>query len=385
MIQKDNSISSRIVLSCKLEDNKTMLQDSYFDIPYKIVHYGSRHLQDHLEIMMMCYSPGVMDGDNLHIDVHCPANTEMKLFTQSFNKLHPMEKGAVQHTEVRIDAGASFQYLPQPMIPFKNSLFDTTNEIRMKGNSHLIWGDIISGGRIHSGERFEFTRIHSKTKVYVDEKLIFFDNQLMQPTKQPIEDILFFEGHTHQGTLLIVSPYAVEFKAELDEILLAQFTDMIYGFTQCGPNAIMIRTLGESGDAMHEWLANIGDMCWSFIKYKQGNEEPAPVIETIAAVAAAVKKPAVKKTAKKAAAKKAPAKKSAPSKASSSKPTKTATKKSPAKSAKAKVKSPGIPSIKSVPAKAATSVKKSATKKATGKTVASKKAAGKTAANKKKQ
>lgn len=292
MINKDNSIASRVEISCKREGARTMLVDSFFDIPYKVVHYGSKLLQDHLEVMMMCYSPGVMDGDSLEIRVHCAERCEMKLFTQSFNKLHPMKNGARQFTNVTIDKQAIFQYLPQPTIPFKDSIFDTENSIEVAKDAHLIWGDIISGGRIHSGERFAFSRIHSKTKVYHEGRLVFFDNQLMMPERQPIEQLLFFEGHTHQGTLLVVSEFAGQLKKELDEVLTEQFIDMSYGFTMCNEKALLVRALGESGDAMHEWLANIGDMCWSFIKHHTVEKNPAG--DTIPAK----KKSAVKKAKK---------------------------------------------------------------------------------------
>jgi urease accessory protein len=289
-----------------------LLVNSYFDIPYKVVHYGSKRLQDHLEVMLMCYSPGVMDGDALQINVHCPVNSEMKLFTQSFNKVHPMKKGASQQMHVKVDEHALLQYLPQPTIPFKDSIFDMDNLIEVAESGHLVWGDIISGGRIHSGERFVFTRLHNRTKVYRGGQLIFFDNQLMEPRKQPLERMLFFEGHTHQGTLLIVSDYAKAFKEELDEVLTEQFTDMSYGFTLCGPNALLIRALGESGDAMHEWLSNIGDMCWSFIRHHTADIAPVAPEEEEKATR---KKPAAKKTAVKkketATAKRQPAKKAA--------------------------------------------------------------------------
>lgn len=318
MINKDNSITSRIVISCEREGAKTHLVDSLFDIPYKIVHYGSKLLQDHLEVMMMCYSPGVMDGDVLDMEVTCPERSEMKLFTQSFNKLHPMKKGAGQVTKVKVGENAIFQYLPYPMIPFKNAIFDADNVIELAQNSHLIWGDIISGGRIHSGERFEFTKIHNKTKIYRNGKLLFFDNQLMMPQKQPLEKMLFFEGHTHQGTLIIVSPYAKLFKSELDELLSEQFLDMSYGFSECGENALIIRTLGESGEAMHDWLGNIGKMCWSFIKHHMENEPAITEVKPVKSTKQTNKKPAAKKAvpAKKAIAKKAiPAPKAAPAKA----------------------------------------------------------------------
>lgn len=310
MINKDNSISTKIKLSCKLEGHKTLLADSYCDIPYKIVHYGSKLLHDHLEIMMMCYSPGVMDGDQLDIDVECPPGTDMRLFTQSFNKLHPMKKGAGQTMKVQVGDGAMFQFLPHPTIPFKNSIFNTVNEVSIEKDAHLIWGDIISGGRIHSGEKFQFTTFHSHTKIYHNHKLIFFDNQLLAPRAQPVQELLFFEGYTHQGTLLIVSPYAAAFKVELDDILLEQFTDMSYGFTQCAPNALLIRVLGESGDALHDWLANISDMCRSFIKHHTGKKNPVIVDGNVS-----VSKPKKALAKKKSAPKKVPPKKRVKAKA----------------------------------------------------------------------
>jgi urease accessory protein len=119
MINKDNSIQTKISISCVREGEKTLLKNSAFDIPYKVVHYGAKSLTKHLEIMMMCYSPGVMDGDDLSVEVSCKAGAEMKLFTQSFNKLHPMKSGAKQTFIAHIEKGALFQFLPCPTIPFK--------------------------------------------------------------------------------------------------------------------------------------------------------------------------------------------------------------------------------------------------------------------------
>lgn len=268
MINQDNSIKSRINISCIREDEKTLLKNSFFDIPYKVVHYGSKQLSNHLEVMIMCYSPGVMEGDSLELIVDCGANSEMKLFTQSFNKLHPMKIGARQVTKFKLQKGAVLQYLPFPTIPFKDSIFESVNEISISESAHIIWGDIISGGRIHSGERFEFSKIHNRTKIFYANKLIVFDNQLLEPKSQPIEDILFFENYTHQATLIVVSSFANELKKELDELLIEQPSDLSYGFTLCNENAVMLRVLGSSGDAIHEWLNNIGNMCFEYILFQ---------------------------------------------------------------------------------------------------------------------
>lgn len=280
-INKDNSLRSKIQISCYKQDDKTILGDSYFDIPYKLTHYGNARDVDHLEMILMSSSPGIMGGDTLQQDIFCEKEAEFKYFTQSFNKIHPIhnEQGSRQICNFTLEDKSRFFYIPHPTIPYKNSSFEAINTIKMKSSSHLIWGDIISGGRIHSGERFELKKYHTKTKVYRDSRLILFDNQLIEPETQPIEELLFFEGFTHQGTLLLISPYAEDFKKELDEILLEQFTDSSYGFTMCATNALMLRVMGYSGEALHDWLFNIGNMAWEYFSYRVKNEKGVNKLE----------------------------------------------------------------------------------------------------------
>ena len=301
MINKDNSIHSVIKISCCKEGDKTLLKDSLFDIPYKVVHYGDKLLSKHLELMMMCASPGIMDGDHLDISIDCKEGSEMLLFSQSYNKLHPMKNGASQQMNIHVEKDAIFQYIPHPAIPFKESLFDIYNEAHVEANGHLIMADIISGGRIHSDEKFEFTRIHSRSKIHYDEKLILYDNQLLEPAKQQLEDMFFFEGFTHQGTLIVVTEHAAAIKNEMDEMFKEQFTDLKYGFTLCNDKAIMLRGLGTSGDAMYKWLTNIGEMCRSYINFKKAEaaeKEAALELETLKKEAAKKKKTRKKVRAK---------------------------------------------------------------------------------------
>lgn len=250
-----------------------MLKDSYHNAPYKVVHYGSRHLQKHLELILMSSSPGLMDEDEVTITVDVHENAHLKLFTQSFSKLHPMKKGAVQKTTVNIKKGGVFKYIPHPVTPFANSIFKTVNEIQMDDSATLIWGDIIASGRVYSGESFAFKRFHSVTKVTCGKKLVLLDNQLLEPGRQPMESILFYEGYTHQATLIYVSPYAEELKAELDEILVEKFDHIDFGFTQCAPNAVMLRGMGKDGGVLHDWLSTMGQLCWEFTKHKAQPED----------------------------------------------------------------------------------------------------------------
>lgn len=272
-------MDSKIVLNVAKEDGRSRLKESYHNAPYKLTHYGAANLTDHLEMIIMSASPGIMDTDHLHIDVHVKEEAQLKLFTQSFNKLHPMKTGASQHTDVEVASGGILHYIPHPVTPFKDSIFKATNHIHLAEDAVLMWGDIISVGRIYMKEAFEFDRLHTQTKIFRSGKLAFIDNQLLQPKKQPIQKMLFFEGYTHQATFIFSALFAQELKNELDEILTVEYDDISYGFTKASSDVVILRALGSDGELLYDFLQMLGQLCWDFTMHKLSESKEVEVIE----------------------------------------------------------------------------------------------------------
>ncbi|VTQ06678.1 urease accessory protein UreD [Sphingobacterium daejeonense] len=268
-------MESAIKVNAEREGHKTVLKESYHSAPYKLTYYGSPTFHEHLEMIIMSASPGVMDGDILTIDVHAKEEAELKVFTQSFNKVHPMKEGATQLTTVHVDNDAILQYIPHPITPFKDSIFLAKNEIHLQKEGVLIWGDIICSGRVHMKESFVFTQLHSITKIFRNGKLIFIDNQFLSPAKQPIQKMLFFEGYTHQATLLFSSSFAKDLKLELDEILAQEYEDITYGFTQAADDVVIFRALGNNGELLYDFLLMLGQLCWEFSQHKISEKNQA--------------------------------------------------------------------------------------------------------------
>ena len=262
-------MESVIQLHVGKEGTYSVLKESGHNAPYKLTHYGAPRLQEHLEMIIMSASPGIMDDDTLDIGIHMKPDTELKLFTQSFNKLHPMKRGARQTTVAHIDDRAVFYYIPHPVTPFKDSIFKADNSIYLTGDAVLIWADIIAAGRIHMKEAFVFNSLHSTTKIYRNDTLILMDNQFLSPAKQPIKKLLFFEGYTHQATFLFSAPFAKELKAELDEILTLEYSDITYGFTQAADDIVMLRALGHDGELLYDFMGMLGQLCWDFTQHMQ--------------------------------------------------------------------------------------------------------------------
>ncbi|EOZ91548.1 Urease accessory protein UreD [Indibacter alkaliphilus LW1] len=267
-------LKSRMALEAFEENGRTHLGESYHNAPYKMVHYGDKKLHQHLEMIMMSASPGMMEGDELEIDIKVKANAHLRLYTQSFNKIHPMkEKGALQLTKVRMEEHSMLHFIPHPVTPYEGSIFKTVNELEIPKSACLIWGDIIASGRVTKGESFQFKSLHSVTKLKVDGSLVLYDNQLLQPSDIPIQSLLHYEGFTHQATLIYTSPFGDQLKEELDEILAGQYQEITFGFTSCGPNSVMLRALGNDGELLYEWMTAMGRLCWEYTLHKKEEEK----------------------------------------------------------------------------------------------------------------
>ncbi len=273
-------MESTIKINAEREGTYTVLKESFHNAPYKLTHYGAPRAQAHLEMIIMSASPGIMDGDVLTIDVHVKEQAELKLFTQSFNKLHPMQNGAYQHSHMKLLDGSMLHYVPHPVTPFKDAIFHASNRIDMAANATLIWGDIISAGRIYMQEAFLFQKVHSKTQIFRDGRLVLTDNQCLMPKEQPVQELLFFESYTHQATFIYASPWAKKMKAEWDEILAGEYEDIAFGFTYAADDTLLLRALGNDGELLYSFLNMLGQMCWEFTRHEQALlAEAAPVVE----------------------------------------------------------------------------------------------------------
>ena len=172
-------MDSFIKINAERDGKYSVLKESFHNAPYKLIHFGSPRAQDHLELIVMTASPGIMDGDSLSMAICLKEKAHLKLFTQSFNKLHPMQNGATMNCSVQLAEGAVLQYIPHPITPFKDAIFKNQNDIYLHTDATLIWGDGITAGRIFMDEAFAFTKLHTLTRIYQNKKLVFTDNQYL--------------------------------------------------------------------------------------------------------------------------------------------------------------------------------------------------------------
>ena len=245
-------------IQAALRGDITYLKRSYFSPPFKLVDITENRREKCLHVMQMSSSPGILDGDRFEIKIELEENCHMQLHTQSYQRLFSMKTGASQQTEVFMEKGSSFVYLPHPSVPQENSIFTTRNKIHVSAGCRLIWGEIITCGRKLNGEVFRFSKYHAVTEVFRDNRLRIKENICLLPGLLKLNEIGQLEGFTHQAGLIFLDD-AAEKNTLIREVTLFLQTqpDILFGVTTAPDSGILVRILGNRSEQLMDCLKTI--------------------------------------------------------------------------------------------------------------------------------
>lgn len=227
-------------LETEFKYNKSVISDSFFTYPFKIAK--PFYNKDEMKIIVMTATPGILKNDHYNIDFKIGNNSNVYITGQSFTKIFKMKDGiASQNIHAEIKSGATLKYIPYPLILFEDSNFKSMTVFNLEKGATLVYSDIVSCGRIGMDEYFKFKKYHSRTQINYNNKIIFLDNNLLQPNTMDVNDIGFYEGYTHQGLLYIFGE-DIEYKSIMNSIWIK---DIEIGITH-SEKGLVIRTLAKS-------------------------------------------------------------------------------------------------------------------------------------------
>ncbi|CRF40571.1 urease accessory protein UreD [Helicobacter ailurogastricus] len=213
--------ASRLKLKTKIGHNgKCVIADNYFTPPFKLM--PPFYERDSLaEIMLIAVSPGMLKGDAHEIEIEVGQDCQLKLSSQSFEKVQDTEDGyASRKTHIEVKENALLDFSPLPIIPFANAHFQNHSQIVLHENAQLLYSEIITAGRIAHGEAFAFKRLHSTLNIaYSQENSahpLFVDNTLLEPATLDLKNPCMFGNYTHYLNL-------VAFTKHLDQDSLLGF------------------------------------------------------------------------------------------------------------------------------------------------------------------
>ncbi|MBE9045259.1 urease accessory protein UreD [Pleurocapsales cyanobacterium LEGE 10410] len=207
-IKYQNSLELK--LQCNLA-NQTVSQHCYTSYPLRLSPiFRFEGASSH---RAYCYlintSPGLLAGDELNISLQLAANNSLYLTDQAATKVHPMADGtqATVNYQIVVDANASLELVPEPIILYKNSLLEQNTLIKLHPTAKLFLSEIILPGRLARQEYYNFNYYFNRLQVTdLTGKLLFVDAMRLTGTQNLFKHNRLFTSQPIIGNAIAVLP-----------------------------------------------------------------------------------------------------------------------------------------------------------------------------------
>lgn len=170
-----------------------------------------------LEAVLVNTAGGLTGGDRIDIAVALAACSEVTLTSAAAEKIYRArdQQAAAIRMRLRLLAGASLDWLPQPTILFDAARLDRRTEVELAGDSRLLAVEILLFGRAAMGEQMRRGAIRDAWRVRRDGALIFADSlRLDGAIAETLDRKALLGGARAAGLLLYVAPDAASRLAE---------------------------------------------------------------------------------------------------------------------------------------------------------------------------
>ena len=129
--------------------------------------YPDNALPDMAFVFLANPTGGLLDGDRQEISVAVHSGAKAHITTQSAAKIYAMPRGgqAEQRINLNVAAGGYLEYLPDPLIPYRDAALNQTIVINLEPGAALLTWEVITPGRTAMGEAFRYRRISSRLTV----------------------------------------------------------------------------------------------------------------------------------------------------------------------------------------------------------------------------
>ncbi|MBI3253852.1 MAG: urease accessory protein UreD [Nitrosopumilales archaeon] len=187
---------------------KTIVQEQTSQVPL----LTQRALYYETELPSMAYlqivspSGGILQGDRYRMDISLKDNAVAHLTTQGATRLYKMDSNfATQLVNVTVGENCYLEFIPDQIIPYRNSRFYQKVSLDVHDNASMIYSEIIVPGRTAMNESFEYDICYLKTIAKSQDKIRFVDVAMLEPKKQNLNTFGILGKQTVVGTIYIIT------------------------------------------------------------------------------------------------------------------------------------------------------------------------------------
>ncbi|MEL6262576.1 MAG: urease accessory protein UreD [Cyanobacteria bacterium J06631_12] len=179
---------------------------------------GATPAQQRAYLYRMNTSPGLLAGDSLAVSVRLGAGSSLYLADQAATKVHTMPEVGTEkatwasvHYQIEVGENATLEFLPEPLILFRESALQQTAEITLHPTAYLSWGEIILPGRLSRGECYQFRECFSRLHLAAPDGQVWFTEAMKLLGKENrFSQSALFASEPVLGSLVLVLPDQVD-------------------------------------------------------------------------------------------------------------------------------------------------------------------------------
>ena len=190
-------------------NGKTSVKDQYSRVPLYTQRalYLEEALPNMAYMSIMSPSGGILQGDRYRMDITLRKHAFAHITTQGATRIYRME-GNYATQVINIDVGEDcyFEYIPDQVIPYRDSRFYQEANLRVDDNATLLYSEIITPGRVASGEHFDYDICYMKA-IAKDHSggLKFTDVAMLEPKKRDMKVFGVLSNHDVVGNMYIIT------------------------------------------------------------------------------------------------------------------------------------------------------------------------------------
>ncbi len=223
-------------------------------------HSGPLRVQKHLyaegpEVCqhIIVHPPGgIAAGDRLDISARAGAGAWAQLTSPGAAKWYRAAGPAYQDLRLRVEAGATLEWLPQETIVYSAAQAELNTRIDLEGDARLCYWDMVVLGRPASGERFDAGYFQSRLELRRDGQLLWHERQRVTGDDGLLDSPIGLDGQPVFATLII--------SGELDAELLQRCREtpsQVRGDLTQLPGLLLARCLAREALHARAWLIDL--------------------------------------------------------------------------------------------------------------------------------
>ena len=191
------------------DKNKTVITDQYSQVPLytqKALYYDE-NLPNMAHLFIMSPSGGILQGDRYRMDISLANNAVSHITTQGATRIYKMNSNyATQLININIGKDCYLEFIPDQIIPFRNSRDYQKVSLNVDPSATLIYSEIIVPGRVAMGELFSYDLCYLKTiGQNIEKNIKFIDNCMLKPKNQNMNTLGMFGNHTVLASVYILT------------------------------------------------------------------------------------------------------------------------------------------------------------------------------------